>query len=261
MKRIHLFEFEDFAWFPHWIRKCLTQYIVAVHGLLDTPQKLAEILDPLIKKTGQKKIIDLCSGSGGPMPSVNEQLKDKFGYQDLQLVLSDLYPNLSVADTINNKEDKISYETTPVNAANVDSNLKGIRTMVCSMHHMRPSVAKAILSNAQADQQPICIYEISDNSFPKWIWWAVLPINFLMVLFVTPLVRPMTWQQIVFTYFIPVLPVFIAWDGAVSNARTYTLEDMDILLSDLRTDEYQWETGSVEGKGGNKLYLRGYPLK
>jgi hypothetical protein len=74
------------------------------------------------------------------------------------------------------------------------------------------------------------------------------------------MVRPMTWQQLVFTYLIPILPMFIAWDGAVSNARTYTLEDMGELIHGLSDETYTWEKGKVKGKGGNKLYLLGRPV-
>ena len=56
-----------------------------------------------------------------------------------------------------------------------------------------------------------------------------------------------------------ILPFLIAWDGAVSNARTYTIEDMAELTKDLKKDGYQWETGKIKGKGGKKLYLLGLP--
>jgi hypothetical protein len=51
----------------------------------------------------------------------------------------------------------------------------------------------------------------------------------------------------------------IAWDGAVSNIRTYTLEDMEILTEELTTENYTWEKGKIKGKGGNNLYLLGKP--
>ena len=62
----------------------------------------------------------------------------------------------------------------------------------------------------------------------------------------------------IFTYLIPLIPITFAWDGAVSNARTYTLEDMDILLEDLESVSYAWEKGVIHGKS-KKLYLLGLP--
>ena len=131
--------------------------------------------------------------------------------------------------------------------------------MICSFHHMKPEVAKGILKSASESGEPFVLYEISDNSIPLW----TLPLNVILtmviVLFVTPLVRPMTWQQIVFTYLFPLLPIFIGWDGAISNFRTYTLSDMELLVQELRSDDYQWEMGAIPGKGAKQLYLLGLP--
>ncbi|WP_373520820.1 hypothetical protein [Aquiflexum sp.] len=234
MKRIHLFEFEDQAWFPDWIRVLMTRYIMTFHKLLGT----ADLIFPLVKKGLQHAdatvILDLCSGSGGPMVDVTRSLKKSTEHEDLKLILSDLYPNQPAAEQFNNLKNRdIEYITTPLDASNVSKDLKALRTMVSSLHHMKPSVARQILKNAKESNQPILIFEISDNAPPIFLWWLAIPFAFITTLFVTPMVRPITWQQLVFTYLIPILPSFIAWDGAVSNARTYTLEDMDILIEGL----------------------------
>lgn len=194
------------------------------------------------------------------MPEVFDTLKAKHGINGLKLVLTDLYPNREMASRINHESDgSITYLTESVNAANLDSGKQGVRTMVGSFHHMKPEIAHSILKNAKESRQPICIFEISDNSIPIWLWWITIPMNFLMVFFITPLARPLTWQQLVFTYLIPVIPLCFAWDGAVSNARTYTLTDMDELLIGLETADYRWEKGSV-GTKLKKLYLLGLPV-
>ena len=261
MKRIHLFEFEDQSWFPNGLRMLMTRYIVAIHKLLGSSEELAGLIAKALQHSKTSKVIDLCSGGGGPLPEVLNILKEKHQLQDVSLTLSDLYPNTEVAATINSKNNpEISYLTDPVNAAAIPENLNGVRTMVCSMHHMKPELAKSILKDAKDARQPICIFEISDNSFPPvWMWWLPIPINIITTFFITFLVRPMTWKQIVFTYIIPVLPLFIAWDGAVSNSRTYTMEDMDILLEGLESDDFIWEKGVLKGKS-KKLYLLGLPV-
>lgn len=259
MKRIHLFEFEDFNWFPSSLRDCLTRYLVTFHKLLNSKDQIADLAERGLKHSTENHIIDLCSGGGGPMLSVKKEL-DKRLDSEIKLTLSDLYPHQKFSAEINNLNDKnLSYKTDPVNAANVDSSLKGLRTMICSLHHMKPETAKSILYNAKENRQPILIYEISDNSYPIWLWWSAIPFAFIIVFFITPFIRPMSWQQLVFTYLIPILPLTIAWDGAVSNARTYTLSDLDILLNDLKSDHYAWEKGSLKGKGGKKIYLLGIP--
>jgi hypothetical protein len=262
MKRIHLFEFEDMPWFPDWIRVLMTKYIMTFHKVLGTAGLLEELVEKGLQKSEAQMILDLCSGSGGPMLEVASKLRSSGKFPDLRLILSDLYPNQEAAKSINQKNDEtLAYLIDPLDATQVRKGLIGLRTMVSSMHHMKPEVAKKILKNAKEANQPILVFEISDNSPPIFLWWLAIPFAFFMSLIFMPLVRPISWQQLVFTYLIPILPIFIAWDGAVSNARTYTLEDMGELIKGLSDETYDWEMGKLKGKGGNKLYLLGSPSK
>ena len=260
MRRIHLFEFEDFSWFPSSLRDCMTQMLIVVHRIFGTSKDLTGVVQRVLHESGQTKIIDLCSGSGGPMPEIVRTLRATKGLGDLRLELTDLYPLDNAAAQFGEQaQTGISYRTTPVDATNV-GDVAGVRTLICGFHHMRPEVARQILQNAQQSGQPICILEISDNSVPPpWLFWIGLPLNFLFGLVVSVMVRPMTARQVVFTWLIPILPICFAWDGAVSNVRTYSLSDLDQLLWGLEADNYRWEKGLIEGKLGNKIYLLGFP--
>lgn len=259
MKRIALFEFEDFTWFPNWLRICLTRLIVVMHKFLNSSDDLVPLIKKALNHSKTNIIVDLCSGSGGPMIEVFKDLVEEQGNSDVELILTDLYPNLEMASIINTSAiPNLSYKTSPVNASNVNTELTGVRTMVGSFHHMEPDTARQILINAKENKVPICIYEISDNSFPTFLWWMTIPIIFFMSFVITPFVRPLTWKQLVFTYLIPIIPMVFAWDGAVSNVRTYTLGDLDILLEGLESENYKWEKGKIANKA-SKLYLLGIP--
>lgn len=259
MKRIHLFELEDQSWFPGWLRQCMTRLMVVMHNLLGSSDELSELIGRALLHSEHQKIIDLCSGSGGAMIEVLQALRRKDPSNDVELVLTDLNPDTELVHRLNLQRSGITYIGEAVDATRVSPTLKGLRTMVCSFHHMRPEVARKILKDARDERQPICIFEISDNSLPAPLWWIALPINFLMTFFITPVARPMTWKQIVFTYVVPVIPAVFAWDGAVSNARTYTLQDMDELTEGLESEDYRWEKGRIGGRA-KKLYLLGLPL-
>ena len=256
---MQLFEFEDLPWFPSILRTCLTRYLQMMHKMLDSASNIAKVLHGLLSNGAPHQIIDLCSGSGGPMIEVLKIAKSQYGHDQLKLTLSDLHPDLyAVVQYQNPQHPSISYHPTPVDATREDIPT-GIRTLICGLHHFAPDQAQKILKNAQDNHQCLLVYEISDNSYPKWAWWMVLPFTILTVLVFTPLVRPLSWQQLVFTYLIPVLPLVIAWDGAVSNARTYTLQDLQTLLAEISTEYYYWHKGSIPGKGGPKLFLVGTP--
>ncbi len=253
MKRVHLFELEDFSWFPAWIRNCMTRYIAVVHQMIGTREALTPLIRRLVESAPNRKIIDLCSGSGGPLPDIVRDLAAEG--LEVDLTLSDLYPDLRTAAHL--ASSGIHYETSPVDAADVHHD--GARTLICSFHHMRPGVARAILKNAYEERKPLCVFEMTDNALPIFLFWLTMPAAFLMVLFLTPRVRPLTWQQIVFTYFVPIIPLAVAWDAAVSNVRTYTLEDMQGLIAGL-DDGYKWEMGAIDGSApGKMLYLLGLP--
>ncbi len=230
-----------------------------MHKLVNTAEEMTDLVERGMNATRTNTIIDLCSGSGGPMPEVLEILEEKKGIEGVKLVMTDLYPNLEYAEKLKSEgKSGITYEEKPVDAAKVDANLEGLRTMVGSLHHMRPEIARKILKNAMDNRQPFLAFEISDNSFPKAIWWIAFPINFISSLFVSAFARPYSIQQFIFTYIIPIIPITFAWDGAVSNARTYTLDDLDILLEGLESDQYSWEKGVIKGKS-KKIFLFGMP--
>ena len=260
MKRMQLFEFEDFGWFPVTLRSYLTRYLQMMHRLLDSAPNIAKVLDGLLKHGAPHEIVDLCSGSGGPMIEVHKIAKSTYGHDHLKLTLTDLHPDPNTIVELQIQNDPtITYHPQPLHASQ-DDIPSGIRTLICGLHHFNPHQALKILKHAQDRQQWMLIYEISDNSYPKWLWWTVLPFTIISVLIFTPLVRPFRWQQLVFTYLIPILPLVIAWDGAASNARTYTLDDLDTLISEIKTEDYHWHHGTIPGKGGPKIFLVGTPV-
>lgn len=266
MKRIQLFEFEDYKWFPSWLRTCMTNLIMVLHRMMGLSEVLAYLIARVLQEKGLSKIVDLGSGSGGAMPEVLKALHKIDGLQQVELVMTDLYPNMEVAKRFNeNSEDKISYLETPVNATELHSAPMGLKTMVNSFHHMPPEAARKILESAVQSKQPILIYEMAENKLPTIVWALFLPfgliILMLMTLFMTPFVKPLTWRQLVFTYLIPIIPVCYAWDGQASMPRIYSFDDLDELLQGLETPDFYWEKGfAKKGNGKNAgTYLVGYP--
>ena len=145
--------------------------MVVMHRLLGSPDDLARLIGKALQHSHKHAIVDLCSGGGGPMLHVFEQLKGQPGMADLQLTLTDLYPNQEVATAVNtDPTPNLAYHPAAVDAADVPADLIGVRTLVGSFHHMPPDAARRILQHAQASQQPICIYEMSDNSLPTALW-------------------------------------------------------------------------------------------
>lgn len=263
MKRMQLFEFEDFPWFPNVLRQSLMLYLKMFHRIFNTAEYIAPRVAVALKAGNTNQIVDLCSGGGGPMVGVGRRLRDDYKLP-VQIRLTDLYPSSAGAATIDDDARSwTTYDMNSINAADVPKHLTGVRTMMCSFHHMPVTVAKGILRDAFSSKQPICIFELSTNNQPKWLWWTAFPVGIILVLFLTPFVRPLTFSQLFFTYVIPVLPIVIAWDGATSNARTYTPDDFRELTADLQAPDYKWEiqTFPVPKNPGPMMIVLGLPVK
>jgi len=147
MKRIHLFEFEDFSWFPSWLRSCMTRLIVVMHQLLNTSKELSTLLIRALPHSSTLAIIDLCSGSGGPIIDAHQAIVQKMTNSNIQLTLSDLYPDSILTQGLK-KNENLSYYPFPVDVLNIPSDLIGVRTLIAGLHHMRPAHARTILEKA-----------------------------------------------------------------------------------------------------------------
>ena len=244
----------------------MTNLIALLHKMTGTKEVIADLLIPIIREKGYSRIVDLGSGSGGIMPDVVETINKDLQTDKINLILTDLYPNSDQISKWNNRADsQVKYHSDAVDATRLDLAPSGLKTMINCFHHMPPNSARKILETASRKGEPILIYEMGENNIPLIIWWIMLPISLfilmLMVLFMTPFVRPFSWQQILFTYLIPVIPICYAWDGQASLPRMYTLNDLEVLLKDLNTQQYKWSKGRAYKRNKKKLgtYLIGLP--
>jgi hypothetical protein len=78
------------------------------------------------------------------------------------------------------------------------------------------------------------------------------------VLLTTPFIQPFKIGRIIFTYLIPIVPLFVWWDGIVSSLRTYSVKEMEELVKSVENNEsFEWEIGRLKSGPGVVLYLLG----
>ena len=265
MKRVHLFEFEDYKWFPQWIRNNITKLIVVLHKMMGVEEVLAKLCSEILKDNQIDKIVDLGSGAGGAMPGVLSTLHSQYGLTDTQLLLTDRYPNANTIKSLTESKLPISYNLDSVDATQLDKVPLGLRTMINSFHHMDVGNAKKIIESAQKSKQPLLIYEMAENKIPLFLWWLLLPISLIilivMVFFMTPFTKPIDVRQLLFTYLIPIIPICYAWDGQASMPRMYTFDDFNELLKGVEDENYTWKKGRPKNNKGKIVgsYFLGLP--
>lgn len=255
MKRKQLFEFEDQSWFPTFLRNYLSDFLQFISNQFDIYKKVTPLLSELVHKSGGNTIIDLASGGGGGLFRLSERLREE--YPDLKIVLTDYYPNLNAFEHIHKQDNTFTFERESVDARKVPVHLKGVRTQFMSLHHFREEDAVQILQNAVDSKSPIALFEAQERDVKSVIAMLFSPIN---VLWMTPFIRPFSIGRIVFTYFIPLVPLFVLLDGVLSALRTYTIPEMNELISRVDGNEnFNWKVGREKSGPASVLYLIGSP--
>lgn len=241
MKRMHLVEVEDLSWFPAGLRDMITD-------LLGTTIEVGHLYDPIVPRlaealraTGDRSILDLCSGGGGPVPELRRLLSRNHGL-DVSVRLSDLYPNLPAFERAAALDPAVTFVETSVDAMQVPPELNGFRTMFSSLHHFRPAQAAALLRDAWLRKRGIGVFEISDRSLAGLAQGLMGPVAAYSL---TPFVRPVRLSRLALTYGVPVVPALFTFDGVVSALRTYTPDELRGLTGTLQSDDYVWEVGQV----------------
>lgn len=265
MKRIQLVEFEDFKWFPSIWRSTMTKIIVVLHKILGTKEVITDLLSFAKIKNDFTRIIDIGAGSGGITPEVIQHFNTEYPSSKVELTLTDLHPNSLFVESFNKeKRDRMTYSSVPLDASDLSKYPEGLKLMVNSFHHMRPDTARKILNSAQFSQQTILIYEMGGNISPL-VWGLSLPISLpiiaVMSIIFLPFIRPINWRDILFTWIIPIVPLFYAWDGHASSPRTYTLKDVELELLPKVDKNYSWEIQQAKKRNGKNLgyYILGVP--
>ena len=251
--RLHLFEFNDQPWLPTRIRNALTLYLNAAYRTTPFGGLFATRIATLLNVSGSNKIVDLCSGSGGPIQLVEAELH-RAGVNP-RITLTDLFPNKELKLDAHGS---LAYWPDPVDARDVPAQLTGLRTMFASFHHFKPQDAAKILRDAFEKRCPIGVFEVTARTPIGIAGATVIP---FLALVMTLTIRPLTFLQVVLTYVLPILPVIIFWDGLVSQLRTYTPVELSAMTKDLCSPDYVWEFGMIRVTGTplSVPYLTGRP--
>lgn len=254
MARIHFFELEDQSWFPASLRNWGTDFLKILATKIGMFTPAIPLIKEVLYKTREHHIIDIASGAGGSMLSIAKKLKQEI--PDLKITLTDYYPNIpAYKETVRQSPEIFSYIEFPVDARKVPPTLKGLRTHFLSLHHFKPEMAKEIIQNAVEDGAPVAFFEGQERSVQNFLAIALSPISLFLL---TPFIRPFSRGRFFFTYFVPVMPLFVLWDGFVSCLRTYTVPEMQQLIAEVPGSHlYDWKVGRLKNGPGILLYLIG----
>lgn len=256
VRRLQLVELEDLPWFPRVVRDGGTDWLRFMADLTRVFDRVAPLIRAAMGTTGTTRVIDLCSGGGGPWRTLAEALAEQ---GDVEVELTDLYPNAAAA-SLTEGVDHLTFRSEPVDATNVPEELTGVRTMFNCFHHFRPQLARAILDDAVRKRRAIAVFEGVDKRLLPILG---MPLQVLAVFLLTPWVRPHRLSRLLLTYVVPLIPALIFFDGIVSMLRIYQPDELRELVADVPGNEtFTWDIGvlRVPRSPIGITYLVGTPI-
>jgi hypothetical protein len=288
MRHIELLELHDHPRFPAPLRDLMTDALQALWrfgnsygailgqlhgGLAATALGNGGLAADTECGAGRAEVLDLCSGGGGPWPRLAQELEREYGLA-VRVCLTDKYPNLEAfteasteafAQTRRRPGDgcgavRLDFVAQPVDAMRVPQELGGFRTIFSSFHHFRPAEACAVLRGAMLARRGIGVFELARREAKTVLILCCTP---LLVLLLTPVMRPFRWTRMFWTYVVPVVPLVIWVDGLVSCLRAYAPEELEEMVAQMGGEPdaagYRWRLGEERRGLLPVTYLIGYP--
>lgn len=257
MRRRALFEFNELSWWPSLWKNMEMDYLSTANEFLGLYRPAIDRFGRILNRLKCDRVVDLCSGGGRHWGAVLRQLERKHGRR-VHVRLSDIRPHSEAYRAAGKRNRRIGFIETPVDATCLPPGLVGFRTMFAGLHHFKPDQARSILRDAAERREGIAVFEHTHRSLTGILCMLFAP---LFVWALTPFTGPVTTARLFWTYLVPIIPLTILWDGLVSAARSYTVEELDALTRTIDTAAYRWhmETFRVCGLLTTTLLI-GYPL-
>jgi hypothetical protein len=239
LRRLHGIEIHEQPWCPATLRDAATDFLHFLVNRVDMYRRVVPSLRVALERTGPRRVVDLCSGGGGPWLELHERLSEPGG-DPVRVTLTDLHPNLSAFRYVRQRSGgAVTGREEPVDATRVPESLDGFRTLFGSFHHFRPRDARAILQDAVAKGRGIAV--VDGTRGPLMLLGT--PLALLIVPLVVPFMRPFRWSRVIWTYVVPLLPMVAAFDAVMSCLRCYTPQELRELSDGLEGPPYEWRVG------------------
>lgn len=256
VSRIDLPEIHDQAWFPPSIRDGVTDTLQSILRIGDIYQPIVARLANALAATGTVRLVDLCSGGGGPWIWLRNAL-ERGESGPLNIQLTDKFPNTAARERGQlSRHGEMLYCAESVDATSIPEHLQGFRTMFASFHHFSPSDAAAIIQSAVHRREGIGIFEPPSRCALSILLTFLFP---LLAILIVPFIHPFRFSRLFWTYLVPVIPFVLWFDGVLSCLRAYSPQELSKMVATLEINDYVWEVGTTPGWFVPVTFVVGYP--
>ena len=253
--RIQAFEFCDQSWLSGVWREAYLDGLNFLFRAGGVYRRLHLPFSAWATEAGQRQVLDLASGGGGPIRTVVENAS-RDGVKLPVITLSDLLPDTALREAGAVRSEAVHYFGRPVDATAPLPDGTQLASICTAFHHFPPRVAREVLANMHRQSEGLFIAEFSVRS-----WLAALaPLLSLLPLMLSSFFSGRcSFRKVLITAVFPIVPLMVIFDGMVSVLRVYTREEILAMMPGPMRRRWRWTWGEQRYLGlFRATYICGY---
>lgn len=229
------FELHDQFWIPEVFRRFVTEdldyfwdwFLWGSFG-----GQAAKDIREAVRISGGN-VLEICSGAGGGIQGLFNLLDNP----NVRVTISDLYPHLENWAALTKKHENLSYISKPVNALDIDPELKGLRLIRGAIHHFTPELVQSLVQDAVDKNQAFCSLDnptLRSGQVANWLAASAVGIV-CHPLLIWKCIKEKKFRSAALLFFADSLFWLGGWhDAIVSFLRSYNPSEFQEICSRVR---------------------------
>lgn len=213
MKEIH-----ECSWCPGIIRDGVTDFLSFFAAFSGIRRKAYERIARMFPESGAVRIVELCGGSGFGALHMLRSFRTVSPGREISAEITDINANGNWPQVVKMSGGALSADE--IDAESALERKEGLFVMFAALHHFSPSEIASLVKTAAANGRDAVLVDYFRRGrpvdlFPLFAGPALMFVS-------APLVFPFSWKRVLLTWAVPVLPLTLFLDTAISMLRSYT---------------------------------------
>ncbi len=252
MIRLQIPQISNSCYVPEWFKNLINEFLDHIVRMVNANHPFIPLIEKAISE-GVKHIYLFAPEVGGSSALIAKKIKETSPHVEIT-VLNDLLSKKRLQYLIYLGEETL--KDLKMQSIHEEIKLNSLLISINHAHKLSDSEFIQHISYLQGKFDRILIGEGNNKSLRQVIGMTlIVP---LVILLMTPFIRPLRFSRLLLTYIWPVLPLAIVWDGLAALFRIRSPALLIKLAETLDSKKWKWSADKLpNNRGGFIIYLLG----